>query len=289
MKKTDDSAQLLLIAGFAVGVGIVVLTIMLNNVIYASNVASESSIDTSRYDISNIVQISREAYENAYQDATVNGSLATFNNTRFEENIDTYLYKASENYGISGLTMHMENNSLLPAYFTHSGLEDGKGNWKLVDGVNTTDSFAMAINTSILAEEANRLSIQAMDVSSSDLLWSIEMYNSSGNVNVTVEDDMTTIGTYQSTSGEIDIFNNTIDGSGVPTFKFSDSTSGHDYYMIVNNGNYTVGTYSISGNLTSGQAFTQTRYRVVNPTLTVSSSGMSLSRTLPIPLPGGST
>jgi hypothetical protein len=292
MKKVnemDESAQLLLIAGFAVGVGIVVLTIMLNNVIYASNIASESSIDTSRYEMSNIVQNSREAHEVAYEYATINGDFGTFNNTKFDDYIESYMYKTSQSYGMSGLTIHIENSTLIDPYFTHSGLADGKDNWIMLSGINTTDDFAIAISTSILAEETNKLSIDAMDQSTKNLLWSMEIYNSSGNVNITVKNSNTTIGTYQSTSGEIDIANDIIHPSNITaTFKFADSVANHNYYIMVNNGNHTVGTYSISGTFTSGQTFTQARYRTVNPTLTVSSSNMHMNRTLPISLPGRS-
>ena len=45
MKHCDESGQILLLAAFAIGFMIVISTVMLNNIIYASNMASESSND----------------------------------------------------------------------------------------------------------------------------------------------------------------------------------------------------------------------------------------------------
>ncbi|MEZ5335579.1 MAG: hypothetical protein R2741_10250 [Methanolobus sp.] len=189
-RKFDDKAQLLLVAGFAVGVGIVVLTVMLNNVIYASNIASESSIDTSRYDIANAIQMTTEAHEDAYRSAMQSGS---FNNTSYENHLDAYEEMASRNYAISGLTFSMENSSFHEAYLTRNGLYDGKNDWTVVSNINTTDIFLLEINdTAKLGNSSNSLLITATN--NTGLIWSLEIYNSSGNINITVSDDSSVIG-----------------------------------------------------------------------------------------------
>ncbi|TGC07297.1 hypothetical protein [Methanolobus halotolerans] len=283
MKKLDDSAQLLLIAGFAIGVGIVVITVMLNNVIYASNMASESSIDTSRYDIANAIQTTTEAYQDAYIYSRQNGN----NSTLYEEYINSYTRKVSQNYATGGFTFHLQNHNYSEPYYTHNGLAGGKGNWTLVNNVNTTESFFITPKTSTMGNESNPLVFEAVNQSGSSL-WSIKMYNSSGNVNITV-----TVGSlapnYSNNTGsnpELNITGNKINNETF-IFNYSASTEGQDYSINIYNASNTIGMCTISGNLTSGRSFTLMRHNVANPTLKMSSSRMSVNRTVPVLLPGG--
>ncbi|MDW7731132.1 MAG: hypothetical protein SCH66_01740 [Methanolobus sp.] len=287
MKKFDDSAQLLLIAGFAVGVGIVVLTVMLNNVIYASNMASESSIDTSRYDMANVIQLTTEACEDAYQSALINGSHDNVDNATFEQYIEDYNDKASESFGIAGMTFSCQADNLSEAYFTQSGLADGQDNWTLVQNVNSTDAFALSIpEISRLGNESNKVIIKATNTSG-NWLWSMELFNSGGTINVTVKDPSPSIVSYPSSAGELNITGNWIDGTNHSNLYFSDRTAGYEYSISIINGSHAVGTYSISGNLSTGQPFIQARYWVVNPTITMSSGEITINRTVPVSLPGG--
>ena len=284
MKRFDDAAQLLLIAGFAVGVGIVVLTVMLNNVIYASNIASESSIDTFRFDMENSIQMSTEAYEDAYQHTM---DMGAFNQTLFEQQITSYSKKASENYGASGFTFHLGNNNISEPYYSQNGLEDGKDEWTIVKNVNFSDAFVFEIpNSSNLANESESLIIKA--VNGSGTLWSAKLYNSSGIINMTIRDDSSIIGTKQISGGVglINVTGNLASGHAF-SYDFRDHTDGNDYSIKILNGSHTKGTFYISGNLTNGNSFSTARYKVVNPTLTMSSSDIKLNRTIAISLPGG--
>jgi hypothetical protein len=279
MKNFNDSAQLLLIAGFAVGVGIVVITVMLSNVIYASNMASESSIDTSRFDVANAIQTTTEAYQDAYRYS--NGTYSDY-----EDYIGSYSKKASQNYATVGFTFHLQNHDYSEPYFTSNGLEGGNGNWTLVSNVNAAEVFLITPNTSIMGNRSNPLIIEA--VGNGISLWSVEMYNSSGKVNLTVTDSSLTP-RYKNDTGtnpEINITGNRINNANFQ-FSFSASTAGQDYSINIYNGNTTAGMCTISGNLTSGQPFTLMRHYVANPTLRMSSSQMSINRTVPILLPGG--
>lgn len=279
MKRFDDAAQLLLIAGFAVGVGIVVLTVMLNNVIYASNIASESSIDTFRFDMENSIQMSTEAYEDAYQHTM---DMGAFNQTLFEQQITSYSKKASENYGASGFTFHLGNNNISEPYYSQNGLEDGKDEWTIVKNVNFSDAFVFEIpNSSNLANESESLIIKA--VNDSGTLWSAKLYNSTGIINMTIRDDSNILGTKE-ISGGFGLINVTGDE---PFYHFQEHTDGNDYSIKILNGSHTKGTFYISGNLTNGNSFSTARYKVVNPTLTMSSSDIKLNRTIAISLPGG--
>jgi len=281
MKKIDDSAQLLLIAGFAVGVGIVVITVMLSNVIYASNMASESSIDTSRYDIANAIQTTTEAYQDAY--IYSNGTYGDY-----EDYIGSYSMKASQNYATAGFTFHLQNHKYSQPYFTGNGLAGGKGNWTLVSNVNTTEMFYITPNTSIMGNESNPLIIEAVSHSGSSL-WLMRMYNTSGTINITVIVSSSTP-SYRNVTAvtpmEINVTGNQINGNNVPSFNYPLSAS-QDYSINIYNGNTTAGMCTISGNLTPDQPFTLMRHYVANPTLRMSSGQMSINRTVPILLPGG--
>lgn len=273
-KKLDENAQLLLVAGFAVGVGIVVLTIMLNNVIYASNIASESSIDTSRYDIANAIQMTTEAYEDAYKEATEFGS---FNNTTFEKHIQAYEEMASKNFAISGFTFDFENNTRYEPYYTQNGLAGGMDNWTIVSNVNTTDTFVIEVNDTTLGNSSNSLLITATN--NSGTLWSIELYNSSGTIQANISDGTSLIG---SVSGSI-YLNVTADTA---TYQFQSHTEGKDYSINVIGGSNSAGLFTLSGNQTNGDSYRYARYWVVNPTININSYEMEMTRTLPISLPG---
>ncbi|WP_340820204.1 hypothetical protein [Methanolobus sp. WCC4] len=283
MKRPDDSAQLLLLAGFAIGVGIVVLTIMLNNVIYASNIASESSIDTARYDISNGLEMTTQAYENAYQSATESGP---FDNSTFEQELEAYAETASKSYAITGHTFNFEDYALYEAYMTQNGLASGEDDWTIVSNVNITNTFLMEIsNVSKLGNSSNSLMITATN--STGLLWSIELYNSSGSVNITVTDGLSSVIEQREMSlTQIDIIGELIDNSTSVGFDFDDYTEGNDYSINVLGGSNAAAYCTFSGNLTTGEPFMFARYFVANPTVTMHSSDMSITRSLPISLPG---
>lgn len=285
MKRFNDSAQLLLIAGFAIGVGIVVITVMLNNVIYASNMASESSIDTSRYDIANAIQTTTEAYQDAYRYAITESGL---NNTAYNEYVSSYSRKASQNYATVGFTFHLQNHNYSEPYFTQSGLAEGKNNWTLVSNVDTAEVFYITPNTSAMGNESSPLIVEAVSNSGSSL-WMMKMYNTSGTMNITIIVNSSTP-SYRDVPVvipmEINVTGNQINGGGVPSFNYP-ASAGQDYSINIYNGNSTAGMCTISGNLTSGQQFTIMRHKVANPTLRMSSSQMSINRTVPIILPGG--
>jgi hypothetical protein len=278
---SDDKAQLLMVAGFAVGVGIVVLTIMLNNVIYASNIASEASIDTSRYEIANAAQMTNEAYEDAYRYATINGS---FDNTSFESYLEAYSELAEKNFAMSGFTYNIENNTLNEAYFTRSGLADGRDDWTIIKNINTTSGFALEIpDISKLGDSTDSLTITITN--SSGLLWSLDIYNSSGSINITVSDQSSVIGTYTASS-HINVTGDRIDFSTPENFYFNSHTDGGDYSINILNGSSAIGYCSFSGTQTSGDPYVFARYWVVNPTVEMTSGEMKIVRNTPISLPG---
>jgi hypothetical protein len=62
----DNHGQLLIISGFIMAMGLVVLAIMLNSLIYTNNTAYEGSMDTNNKDILFINDLTSKESDNAY-------------------------------------------------------------------------------------------------------------------------------------------------------------------------------------------------------------------------------
>lgn len=281
MFDNDDSAQMILITGFAIGVGIVFLTVMLNNVIYSSNMASESSIDTYRFDLSNAIEMSSDAAGDAYINATDNQS---FDPLVFNQYMSDYTQRLSNLYAYSGLAVSVKNSSVDDAYLTDNGIKNGDSNWTAVDNINTTDEFLLDIsNTSVLGSQNNPFIISAINQTNTRI-WSIELYNESGEVNVTVTNQTGIMSTNTSDIYHMDITNNTIDGNSF-LFYFDDCTENEDYKLNIVNGTNLMGQITISGNLTSNQEFMIKRYKVTKLNINLSSSTKQVSTRVPVTLP----
>jgi hypothetical protein len=288
MRKDDDSAQLLLIAGFAIGVGIVIFTVMLNNVIYASNMASDSSTETSPFEVGNVLALTSQAYEDAYTSAISSG---TFNDTVFKAYLSSYEDEACKMFALSGTSLYMENSTLNDAYFSKNGMEDGVDNWTLISNVNLTDTFMVEIpDASTFSNNSSCLRIEAIEMGG-NMLWAMDIYNSGGKVNLRVMDSNSTLGTAASTSGYtfLNVTGNYINMTNYFDFHFNDLTSSHEYQINVINGTAGEGIFTISGNLVNGQPFTIARHAVVLANITIVSSDKEMFVSYPISVPGGRT
>lgn len=283
MKRLNESGQMILIAGFIIGIGIVVLTLMLNNIVYASNTASESSIETNVFDFTNVVQTTTEAYEKAYADS--NGG----NNTRFNAYMANYSKKMVESYSLSGFIFSLDTDTLQEdVYFTQNGLIDGNDDWTVIEKVNYTDSFSLgSFNASTLGNESNQFRIEANNHSGN--IWSASFFNSSGSINITVSDHSSIIGNYQSNTGEINITGDLIDNIHSP-FYFLNRTAGQKYSIKFINGSQAMGTFLIRGDLVNNDPFYIERVHVVNSTMKLNKNGhLEINVTIPITLPKGQT
>lgn len=288
MRIDDESAQLLLIAGFAIGVGIVVFTVMLNNVIYASNMASDSSTETSPFEIGNLLALTSQAYGDAYTNATTSG---TFDSNVFKTYLSSYEGEVVKMFAFSGTSLHMENSTLIDAHFSKNGMVDGVANWTLIRNVNLTDTFMMEIpDASTFFNNSSCLRIEAIEMGG-NMLWAMDIYNSGGNVNVSVMDSNSTLDTATSASGYtyLNVTGNYIDRTNYFNFHFNDLTSSHEYRINVINGTAGEGMFTISGNLVNGQPFSIARHAVVLANITVVSVDKEMFVSYPIPVPGGRT
>ena len=284
MKKMDDSAQLLLIAGFTIGLAIVVSTIMLNNIIFASNMASESSIDANRYYVSNVRQMSSDAFSSAYGYATKNQT--PFNATLFNQYMSCYNHKAASVYALSGISFNVRNSTFYDGYFTENGLLDGKPDWIVIADVNSTDYFLIDMNdTTVLGNATNAFTVQAINVSDISL-WSIKLYNDSGYVNITVlNQSMVIVEETTTFFYSLNITNNSIDGGNHFDFHFNDYTANETYNLKFLNGTNAAGNFSMSGNLTDGTSFSRIRYKMTNATVSTSSGKTRINVSIPISIP----
>lgn len=273
MKEVDDSGQMLLLAAFAIAFMVVVSTIMLNNLIYASNVASESSDELSYFDISNIVQLTDEATKAAYYNATSSGS---FNDAVFSNYMNTYQQEMAIMYAYDGISFSFGNSSLNDAYFTKNGLESGTEDWIVINNVEHIDNFAVEIpNTSKLSNASNPFEIHAINQAGS-LIWYMRIYNDSTNINVTSID--------HSDSDPATPYY-TINITGEPNFNFSSRTFNETYRIEYFNGSSIVGYYEMVGNLTTNKTFQSDRYKVINTTISILSGKNKINVSVPVTVP----
>jgi len=271
MKKRNDSAQMILIAGFAIGIGIVVLTVMLNNIIYASNTASEANIETNVFDFSNTVKVTTQAYEKAYDSGSINNSY-----------IANYTSKMAMSHAIAGFIFTLHNDSLQEPYFTQNGLHTGDPDWVVVDRIDRTDSFELMIKTSSLGNASKCFVVEAINQSGS-MFWSARVFNSSGTyyVNVTNSTDVLRTQNIGSGNPSLNITNNT-------NFHFDTLTAGKQYRIRFINGDNASGTFTLSGELINGEPFEIRRYHVLNTTMSLNKNGhLEMNVTIPVTLPRG--
>ncbi|SFM67419.1 hypothetical protein [Methanolobus profundi] len=282
MKKDDDSAQMILIASFAIGLSIVVLTLMLNNIIYASNTASESNIETNVFEFSNAIHLTSHAYEKAYEDAD-NGS---FDQARFNDYMNSFSTKMAESSAFSGTIYILETGTFMEPYFTKNGLVDGRDDWTVIERVNHTDTFLMAINTSLTANQSDRFVIEAVDTSGT--IWSASFFRSGSNVNVTVTDGVTVLNTQNSSSGELNITSDLMDGSTPFQYYFNNRTTGKTYSLLIKNGDLATGTTLISGDKINGKGFKIERIDVIEASIRMNKDGkLKANVVIPVLLPKG--
>jgi hypothetical protein len=276
MRKWNESAQMILIAGFAIGIGIVVLTVMLNNIIYASNTASEANIETNVFDFSNTVKVTNQAYEKAYCSGSINNAY-----------ISNYSQQMAKSYALSGFIYTLDNDLLQEPYLTENGLSNGNPEWVVVDRINQTDYFEIEINISTLGDQSNCFVIEAID--QSQMLWSARVFNSSGSFNVTVTNstDVLNTTTISGSPLNMNVTSNLMNNESY-SYYYSHLTAGKQHKIKIVNGNQSSGTFEISGNLTNGQPFEIRRYRVLNTTMSLNKNGhLEMNVTIPVTLPRG--
>lgn len=287
MKRLNDTGQMILVAGFVIGIGIVVLTIMLNNIVYASNTASEATIETNVFDYSNVVKTTTEAYEKAYNESNYGNDTAVFN-----AYMANYTKSMLKSYSLSGYIFTLQNDSLEDeVYFTRSGLVGGEDDWTLIERINYTDSFLLyGLNSSTLGNESNKFAIEAENQAGTGI-WSVVLFNSSGNINVTSYNGSNIIASVNNTNEihTFDITGNEING-GTFDFNFTEHTMGQTYSIKFINGSKSMGTFKVTGDLVNSNSFYIERIHVIESMMKLNKNGhLEINATIPITLPKGQT
>ncbi len=244
----NRDAQFMLLAGFIVAIGLVITTVMLNNIIFESNMAGEAGSDPLKYDIANLMAISANEMKSAYRNVTAPGQNATLKLINFTNQMRNFNGNLSKIYALHGegvnVSWDVSNwNNTLYANFTENGTATGATNWTVMESVK---------NSTIIVNITSLTPTFIINVSNATEYWHI---------------NFTTTG--------IQTINNTQIKQNI--------TSAYSIAFL--NGNTTSGNYTISGNTTYGSDFIRARDYILNATVTFYTSRMRADITIPVPVP----
>ena len=269
----NRDAQFMLLAGFIIAVGLVITTVMINSIIFESNLAIDSVNDPSKTEIVNLMEITRDEVRSAYRNATNSSGVTVSNQTLFFNSqmqiFGANIPKIYAKYGEGvNVTYPVEGWNNTPyANFTKNGTSGGASNWTVVENVNNVTVFALELlntNGVFLINVTNSSGrIWSMNISSSQ----INVINKTGGVS-----------SYGSESN-IYIYTNS-------TYEFNDSTSGETYSIHFVNADSAWGRYKIQGqHATYNNQFTRERHYVLNATVALSTSRIRANITIPVTVP----
>ncbi|MFA4956411.1 MAG: hypothetical protein WC556_05495 [Candidatus Methanoperedens sp.] len=132
----NDSAQFMLLAGFIISIGLVLTTVMLNNIIFESNMAGEEGGGPLKYDVVNLMQISGDEMKSAYRNAT---NINIFSNqmNNFNGNLSYIYARHGQGVNVSWDVSNWANN--IPAHFSENGTANGETNWTVIENVRNSN------------------------------------------------------------------------------------------------------------------------------------------------------
>ena len=266
----NRDAQFMLLAGFIIGVGLVITTIMLNSIIFESNMAIEDGSEISKNELLGIVQITRDETRSAYINATNSTGTNNDNIANFSKQVKSFIGNLSRISSLHGesvnLSWDLEKwNKNQYANFTENGMAMGAANWTLVEGVRNTTIF-----------EFNNVNVTdyflIVVTNSSGSLWSM---NITGSINV-----------INKTGGSTNyIFNNYINVLN-STYGFNTSTFNEIYAINFIHGSNSWGRFAMEGKNTQYSTyFTRSRDYILNSTITFSTSRVRANITIPVSVP----
>jgi hypothetical protein len=149
----NERAQFMLLAGFIIAIGLVITTVMLNNIIFESNMAGEAGGDHIKYDLVNLMRISGDEIKSAYSNVTAPGQNVSLKYTNFTKQMQNFNGNLSQIYALHGeginLSIDISNwNSTSYANFTENGTVSGISNWTLIENVSSSTISMNVIVTS---------------------------------------------------------------------------------------------------------------------------------------------
>ncbi len=179
----NRDAQFMLLAGFIIGIGLVITTVMLNSVIFEGNMAVGAGTEPSKNDIINLIQITNDETRAAYRNATnisVPTNLMIANFTRqtqnFSDNLSTIYALHGEGVNLSWNVSNW-NNGIYPN-FTDNGSANGVANWTVVESVKTVYKFELMNVTGTDFE------VNITNQTTGGFLWSMTL---TGNNNIIIK------------------------------------------------------------------------------------------------------
>lgn len=272
----DRGAQFMLLAGFIIGIGLVITTVMLNSIMFEGNMAIESVTENSKYDMVNLMQITTDEIRSAYRNSTEKGGTVQNNTRNFTNQINNFsanLPKIYSMYG-GGAKITYENwTNKGYANFTENGRPDGKNNWTVVEGLNV--NYVRVFNFTINLT-GHIFKIEARN-STGYPVWSV-LFNST-KYNVTNASNPTnySIGNF-SNGTEINLTS--------PALYFVLSTSSYLQVSIhIIYGSNAFGKYKIQGLLANNRNFTRERHYILNTSVALSTRKVKTNISMPVSVP----
>ncbi|MCZ7402958.1 MAG: hypothetical protein O8C61_12115 [Candidatus Methanoperedens sp.] len=140
----NRDAQFMLLGGFIIAIGLVITTVILNSVIFEGNMAIGAGTQSSKTEIVNLMQITKDESRAAYRNVSAPGGnrvpmISNFNNTtrNFRDNLSTIYALNGEGVNVSWNVTNWNNGSY--AYFTDNGTVGGSPNWTVIQNVNNSN------------------------------------------------------------------------------------------------------------------------------------------------------
>lgn len=132
----NDNGQLILISGFLIAIGLVVITIMLNNVIFAGNIAYVGTMDTPGNDLLYLQDLTNKECNSAYVDANRSG---VFDNNVYSRYMNNYSNAITKLYAYKGSSVRISDMTV--------DVPNKKANLKVIFTNNVIDSkYTATIN-----------------------------------------------------------------------------------------------------------------------------------------------
>lgn len=269
----NQNAQFMLIAGFIIATGLVITTVMLNSIIFESNVASESGTDSAKYDIANLMKISRDEVRSAYRNATMLGGTSIEMVGNFSKQMNNFKENLSKVYAMHGegvkVTLDLDNwNNVRYANFTENGTASGATNWTVIENAKNIFFFELR-NVSGLNFEVN-----IINQTSGAFLWSMKL---KGSNQIEIKSHVGGPFTYNADYTYINLLNSSY---GLSTNIGSNTTK-----ILFINGADAYGRFNVIGNTTYDKNFMRARDYILSATVTLATSKLHANITIPVSVP----
>lgn len=243
----NRDAQFMLLGGFIIAIGLVITTVILNSVIFEGNMAIGAGTQSSKTEIVNLMQITKDESRAAYINASTLREytiqmISNFNNTtrNFRDNLSTIYALNGEGVNLSWNVTNWNNGTdSTYAYFTDNGMAGGSENWTVIQNVNNSN---ITVNVSTGGFFIN--------ITNSTNFWQINFTNPNLTIN-----------------------NNQINTNVTPPYTIS----------FINGTNAT-GRFNITGTA-SGRTFIRARDYILYANVSYSTSRVKADITIPISVP----